>query len=85
MDVWNGVSEFREENSPYRCGQPDTKDRKKRGKITQRPRKSRVRQLKHFMKLPTLPEMFSVAGDDAAVRKADSQEDRADFDDEAMR
>ncbi len=59
VDVWNGVSEFRAEDSEYRGSQPNASDKKKRGKITQRSQKSRVRQLKHFMKLPTLPAMFS--------------------------
>lgn len=43
----------------------------KRGKITKRSFKSRVRQLKHFAKLPSLPEMFSTftVADDVMVGK----------------
>ena len=60
VSVWNGLIEIK--------AKPKAADFKesgvsgghaKRGKITKRSQKSRVRQLKHFGKLPALPEMFS--------------------------
>lgn len=76
VDVWNGVSEFRAEDSEYRGSQPDANGKKKRGIITQRSQKSRVRQLKHFMKLPTLPEMFSTLtfSDDVVGRMSQAEQ-----------
>lgn len=54
--VWKGISEF---SASKRFGQQVAGGRAKRGKIVKRSVKSRVRQLKHFAKLPSLPEMFS--------------------------
>lgn len=55
--VWKGISEFLAR--PGFGPQGGQGGRAKRGKIVKRSVKSRVRQLKHFAKLPTLPEMFS--------------------------
>lgn len=58
--VWNGLIEVSEDqswSSKRRLNLPVKGS--KRGVITKRSKKSRVRQLKHFCKLPTPPDMFS--------------------------
>lgn len=77
VDVWNGVSEF--PARPRWTGSPLGSSKEKRGKITKRSRKSRVRQLKHFLKLPSLPEMFSTLTFSDDVVGGMSQAEQIDF------